>query len=221
MSNAELIKRYSFFIIGLFFSALGITLITKAGTGTSPISSVPYVLCFIFPLTFGQFTFIVNMLMIIGQIFILKNNFQKVQLLQVPMTIIFGFSIDFTMFLFNFVHPDFYLLKIIILLSGAIILGIGIAMQVRANVIILPGEGLVKAISTVFRKEFGTVKTLFDISLVCISIMLSLCSLARIAGLREGTIISALIVGSLVRFFLKRFEFMEKVFVNEQENAAS
>jgi uncharacterized protein len=220
MSGNELFKRYSFFIVGLFFSALGIVLITKAGLGTSPISSVPYVLSFMFPMTFGEFTFIVNMILLAGQIIILRRNFNKIQLLQIPMTIIFSFFIDMIMFLLAVIHPSFYPLKIVALFSGTIALGIGIALQVRANVVMLSGEGLVCAIAYATAKEFGHVKTVFDISLVCLAIIMSLFTFSKVLGLREGTVLSALIVGSISRFFISRFGFLEKFWIKPEESAS-
>lgn len=158
--------------------------------------------------------------MILGQIIILKNNFQKIQLLQIPMTVIFSFFIDATMLLLSFVHPEFYLFKIFVLLGGTVILAAGIAAQVRANVLILPGEGLVKAIASVTGNKFGKVKTVFDISLVIISITLSIALLRKIAGLREGTVISAFLVGSTAHFFIHRFEFMERIFGDSAEEVS-
>lgn len=207
MPRNDTIRRYALFIMGLFVSASGISLITKAGLGTSPISSVPYVLSFIYPLTFGQFTFVINMIMVAGQILILKKEFRKIQFLQIPVTLLFGIFIDATMGLLVSVHPSYYALKIMLLLAGSIVLGAGIAVQIRANALILPGEGLVKAIASVTGKKFGVVKTLFDSSLVCVAIALSLYHLSGITGLREGTVISALTVGSISHFFIRRFSF--------------
>ena len=50
------LKRYVIFLIGLFVNSLGVSLITKASLGTSPISSIPYVLSLSFPFTLGNFT---------------------------------------------------------------------------------------------------------------------------------------------------------------------
>ena len=203
MSKSELFKRYVLFIIGLFFSSLGISLATKAGLGTSPISSVPYVLSIIFPLTFGQFTFIINAVMLVIQINILKKEFKKIQFLQIPISIILGSFIDLMMFLLTYLNPTNYFTKIIVLLLGCISIGLGISIQVLADVVMMSGEALVKAISYKIQKEFGIVKTYFDISLVIISIILSMVSFGKIEGLREGTVIAALIVGSITRFFIK------------------
>ena len=52
----EKIKRYIVFIIGLFINSMGVSLITKADLGTSPISSIPYVLSLNFPFSLGEFT---------------------------------------------------------------------------------------------------------------------------------------------------------------------
>lgn len=59
----NIIIRYLIFIFGLAINAFGIALITKAGLGTSPISSVPYVLSLVLPsFSFGLWSFIINML---------------------------------------------------------------------------------------------------------------------------------------------------------------
>ena len=50
------LKRYVIFLIGLFVNSLGVSLITKASLGTSPISSIPHVLSLSLPFTLGNFT---------------------------------------------------------------------------------------------------------------------------------------------------------------------
>jgi uncharacterized membrane protein YczE len=224
LTKAEAVKRYLFFIIGLSFSSFGIALVTKCGLGTSPISSLPYVLSIIFPFSLGQFTFIINVFMVGGQIIILKKEFQKIQFLQIPMTIIFSLFIDLFMTLLNSFSPVLYPAKIISLLLGCIFIALGISIQIHSNVLILPGEGLVRAISYKLKKEFGTVKTLFDTSLVVISILISIAFLGKIEGLREGTLIAALIVGSISRFFINKLRFLQEIFKGksvETDTAAS
>ena len=50
------------------------------------------------------------------------------------------------------------------------VLAFGIAMTVSANVIMNSGEAFIKAITDRFKKEFGTIKIIFNISCVTISI---------------------------------------------------
>ena len=99
------LKRYIIFLVGLFVNSLGVSLITKANLGTSPISSIPYVLSLNFPLTLGNFTIIFSILLIMLQLFILRKNFKLEHLLQIPISILFGYFIDLTMLLFSFVNP--------------------------------------------------------------------------------------------------------------------
>lgn len=178
---------------------LGVDLITKSNLGTSPISSVPYVLSMIFPLTFGEITFLLSLSFILVQIIILRKDFPKEQFLQVLVGPIFGFFIDFGMDIFAFVNSKFYAEKIIILLLGCVLLALGIYLQVVANVIINPGEGVVKTIANKTGQEFGTIKVMFDCTLVLIATVISLFTFKTIKGLREGTIISAVLVGYITK----------------------
>lgn len=195
----EKVKRYIIFLIGLFINSLGVSLITKADLGTSPISSIPYVLSLNFPMTLGQFTIIFSILLIIIQLFILRKNFKAEHLLQIPISILFGYFIDLTMVLLGFVHPEAYGLKIIYLLIGCVILGFGVYMEVLANVAMLPGESFVRAVSTTWNTNFGNTKVAFDVSLSVIAAALSFLFVHRLEGVREGTIIAALLVGFIAR----------------------
>lgn len=86
----EKTKRYLIFILGLFVNSLGVSLITKANLGTSPISSIPYVLSLNFPLSLGNFTVIFSLLLIFLQLLILGRNFKSEHVLQIPVSFAFG-----------------------------------------------------------------------------------------------------------------------------------
>lgn len=207
----EKVKRYIIFLIGLFINSLGVSLITKADLGTSPISSIPYVLSLNFPMTLGQFTIIFSILLIIIQLFILRKNFKAEHLLQIPISILFGYFIDLTIVLLGFVHPEAYGLKIIYLLIGCVILGFGVYMEVLANVAMLPGESFVRAVSTTWNTNFGNTKVAFDVSLTVIAAALSFLFVHRLEGVREGTIIAALLVGFTARLFGRYLAFLKPI----------
>lgn len=204
------LKRYCLFICGIFFMALGIALIIQSFLGTSPISSVPYILSLRYPITLGGFTFIVNMLFIIGQIFILRRQFQYIQFLQIPMTLIFSCFIDLAMLLFSLIQPENYLFKLLLLFIGCALLGLGVTLQVIGNVVMMSGEGLVNAIAMQWKFNFGYTKIAFDVSLVIIALTLSLIYFGEIHGIREGTVISAFLVGSMVRVYLPRLSYPDE-----------
>ena len=180
------LKRYVIFLIGLFVNSLGVSLITKASLGTSPISSIPYVLSLSFPFTLGNFTIFFSVFLILLQLMILRKNFKLEHVLQIPVSIIFGYFIDLTMLLFAWVNPQAYVMKIVYLLIGCLILGFGVYMEVLADVVMLPGESFVRAVVQTWNTNFG------------------------------GTIIAALLVGFIARVLGKKLAFVKPLLFPEE-----
>ncbi|MDD4136697.1 MAG: hypothetical protein PHT99_02235 [Methanoregula sp.] len=119
----------------------------------------------------------------------------------------FGIFVDIGMFISAPVHPDFYAGQVIILLLGCTILSPGIYLQVAVNVIMNPGEGVVKVIAGKTGVRFGTIKMIFDTSLVCIALLISIFLFGNLQGIREGTIISMFPVGYSILVFSRIFGF--------------
>lgn len=210
------LKRYILFLIGLFINALGVSLITKASLGTSPISSIPYVLSLNFPFTLGNFTIFFSIFLILLQLLILRKNFKLENILQIPVSIAFGYFIDLTMYLFFWVNPENYIIKIIALLIGCAILGFGVYLEVVADVVMLPGESFVRAIVQTWNTNFGTTKIIFDTSMAVIAAVLSFVFSGKLNGVREGTIIAALLVGFIARLLGKKLEFIKPMLFPEE-----
>lgn len=215
----EKLKRYLIFLVGLFVNSLGVSLITKANLGTSPISSIPYVLSLNFPFTLGNFTIFFSIFLIVLQLIILRKNFKLEHILQIPVSIIFGYFIDLTMILFSWVNPEAYIMKIVYLIIGCLILGIGVYMEVLADVVMLPGESFVRAIVLTWKTNFGTTKICFDVSMSVIAAALSFVFAGRLAGVREGTVIAALLVGFIARFIGKKLAFLKDMIFPERVSA--
>ena len=209
MTKIETTKRYILFIISLFFSALGVAFTKHGELGVSPISSVANVMsCKFDALSLGTWLIIWNCILIVGQIVILRKRFQPIQLLQVPLSFLFGWFTNFGMWVVSFIPANSYIIRLTMVIVGVIILGFGIALSVIANVIMNSGEAFVKAVSEQIHKEFGNVKIAFDVLCVIMALILSLLFLDfTIVGTREGTIIiSALLTGVVVKFFTKKLQ---------------
>ena len=215
----EKLKRYLIFLVGLFVNSLGVSLITKANLGTSPISSIPYILSLNFPFTLGNFTIFFSIFLIVLQLIILRKNFKLEHILQIPVSIIFGYFIDLTMILFSWVNPEAYIMKIVYLLIGCLILGVGVYMEVLADVVMLPGESFVRAIVLTWKTNFGTTKICFDVSMSVIAAVLSFVFAGRLAGVREGTVIAALLVGFIARLIGKKLAFLKDMIFPESVSA--
>ncbi|MDE6788070.1 MAG: YitT family protein [Ruminococcus sp.] len=205
MSKKELVKRYILCIISLFISALGVAFTKHGELGVSPISSVSNVLSMKFPsLSLGTWLIIWNCVLIAGQVILLRKNFKLIQLLQIPLSFLFGWFTDISMTIVSPITADSYFMRIFMVISGIVIMGFGISLSVIADVIMNSGEAFVKAISDISKKPFGNIKIFFDISCVLIAVILSLVFFNfRLVGTREGTIISALLTGFVVKFFTK------------------
>ena len=206
--KTELIKRYIFLLAGLFVNGLGVSFITKAGLGTSPITSIPYTLSLGFTPTVGMFTLVFNIFLVILQVILLRRNFQLQNLLQLPIIALFSFFIDLTMSLLGFMQPETYAMKVVSLIVGCLILGFGVFMEMVANVAMLPGEATVRAVSDVFSTDFGKTKIAFDSSMTVIAAILSFIMFRHLDGVREGTVAAAIFVGLITR---KTNGVMEKV----------
>ena len=204
-------KRYIWFLLGVLINSFGIALITKAALGTSPISSVPYVLSLRFSPTLGTFTFIINLLFIVGQIVLLRRNYQPFQLLQILVNLVFSWFIDVSMNLLGWLNPQGLPAELVTLVLGCAVLGFGISMEVAPDVLRVPGEGLVGAIAAVTRVRFGTVKVGFDVALVLLSLTMSLVFFHRLNGLGVGTVVAALLVGRFVNLFNARLPLISRI----------
>lgn len=207
----EKAKRYLVFLFGLFISSFGVSLITKANLGTSPISAIPYVLSLKFPFTLGQFTIAFSLFLILLQLCILRRNFKAEHLLQIPISVAFGYFIDLTMAMLGFVEPQSYPAKLVALLIGCVILGFGVYLEVLADVAMLPGESFVRAVTQTWKTDFGVTKICFDVSMTVIAATISLVLSRQLYGVREGTVIAALLVGFIARLFGRLLPFLPKL----------
>lgn len=196
-------KSYSMFFISLLGTSLGITLVTKSNLGTTAIASIPYVLSLALKPSFGIFTFIVNSTFFLLQILILKKDFPKIQYLQLIVLPVLGVFIDLWMSLFGFLNPINFISKIAVSIIGCLVLAISISLQLKANVVINPAEGIVNTLAYKAKTEFGKIKSYFDIFLIVIAAILSFILMGKIKGIGLSTLITAGLVGFLVRLIAR------------------
>ncbi len=190
-----------FFCIGMCTSALGIAIVTNASLGTTPITSIPLVCDGILPLSVGGYTAIINTFFVIAQKFILGPNFRYKHFLQLLPMLVFSAAIDFWLFCTDGILALQYTGRFIFLLAGICTLALGIFIQVVSNVTVMPGEGLVLAIAYRTHHSFGSVKVITDCSMVATAALLSFVFLGTVIGIREGTVLSAVLTGFVVRFY--------------------
>lgn len=210
--KSETLRRYIVFFLGLLTTSFGVAFVTKATLGTSPIAAIPYSLSLILPvLSLGTWVVLFNLLLIVIQVAIQRKDTNKFQVfLEVIMAFLFGYGVDLAMLFLRKLSPEIYGLKIPVLLIGCFILAFGAYLEVIADVVMLPGDAFVRAIARAVRKEYGTVRMISDITMSVIAAVLCLVFLHQLSGVREGTIISALLVGNLVKLYSRKLSIIPR-----------
>lgn len=165
-------------LVSLWIMTVGVAVCVRSGVGSSVISVLPYVFesagaggCNVPALTIGQYTYIMNGILVVGQILVLRRRFELVQLFQLLVGFVFGFLIDVNMSLTQWLAPEAVWQKAVAQLAGCTILGVGIAFEVRCGSVTMPGEGFPVAVSKVTGVPFPKVKICVDTSLVVLGVI--------------------------------------------------
>ena len=198
-THIYIIRRYLLLLAGLAIMAFGVAFSIKASLGTSPISSVPYVVSLFAPLTVGTATIIMHCVFILLQILILRKKYHPIQLMQLPVALFFGYLTDFGVWAVQGITCNHYLQQWLVCLIGIFLVAVGVSLEVKAGVVVLAGEGVVLAICKVLPVKFGYMKVGFDVTLVAIACVLSFVFTGRLQGVREGTVAAALLVGLIAK----------------------
>lgn len=191
-------KRVFYWLLAIILLGFGIALVATTGLGSTAITSLALVLSNVLDMSFGLMALIQNLVFVFIQILILKSNFPKRQYLQILVSFLLGIAID----LWGQILPDFshqnYLVTWLIFLVGCLSIAIATVFQLKSDIVYNPAEGVVQAISLSIKQPFSKIKTIVDTMIVISAILTSLVAFGNLVGVREGTILSALIIGQLV-----------------------
>lgn len=205
-------RRLLLLFAGLVIMAFGIALSVRSDLGTTTISSPPYVLSLISPLTLGTATIIVNTALVGLQILLLRRRFPLIQLLQIPVLLVFGVLNDVALWATSWISYDAYWQQWLIVLAGIVVLGVGIVFQLAGRSIMLAGEATVLTIATELARAFGErrifvfgyIKIAFDVVLVLAAVVLGVVFHGSIIGVGWGTVAAALLIGYVVKLMQPR-----------------
>ena len=216
MKHDHIVRRIAIFAVGLMVISLSIGFITKASLGTPPISSIPYSLSLIFPsLTLGNFTIMYSLLLVFLQLVLLGKEADKINLgLQVIISFIFGYFIDFGLMVLGDFSPDIYWERIACVLIGCFGLAFGVYLQIVADFTMVPGDGFAYALSVkIKRKPYRVVRVCSDVTMIVIAAVIGFVAIGATGGVREGTVISALLVGTIAGIYFSRLKALTRILV--------
>ena len=141
--------------------------------------------------------------MLLIQIMLLGKEFKPIQLLQFPLSFLLGWFTDINLAWVSYLPADLYIVRLLLVFCSSFVLAIGVIFMLVSDTIMNVGEALVNVISQKLNKNFGTVKVIFDITIVTLSIILSFVFFGKLMGTREGTIITACLTGTNVKLLSK------------------
>ena len=216
-SRQILIRKYLILCIGLTVMSFGVAFSIRAGLGTSPISSLPYVVSRFTPLSVGTATIAMHVTLILLQILLLRRQYDPVQLLQLPVALVFGGLTDLSVWVLGNLGSDVYLVRWGLCAIGILLVGIGVSLEVASGTVTLAGEGMVLAVCQVFGTKFANTKVGFDVTLVATASLLSFLFLGHFVGVREGTLAAAILVGLVAKAAARPVQRFVRRFVSGQQ----
>ena len=213
MTQNRWFGRVLLYVFGVFILSLGAVFTVGANLGVSPVQVVPFVSSLVSGLSLGTSLFAVLTIFTLIQVAVLRKEFKWIQLTQIVAAFLFGYLVDFSFFLVGDVQFPGYFGQLLKLAIGIVLTACGVTLHMRANLVNLPPEALTAAItSKIPNSEFHKVRIVQDLTLVAIATALSFIALGGLYGVREGTVISAVLVGKCIQYTNRVFvPVMEKL----------
>lgn len=200
-------RRLLFYFGGLFIMTFGVVVSVKSNLGVTPISSIPYTMTVVAGMDLGLATIIFSIAVVILQILILRRDYRPINLLQIPIGIVFGAFLTLCGNLMAPVpSPDNFLFQFLMMLASTVLVALGVFLYVPANFVPLAPEGLILAASTVSGKKFSVVKIISDVSMVLISLVVCLVMIGSLGSVGIGTVVAALLVGTEIKWMTKHLQ---------------
>ena len=194
--DRKLVNRWIFYILGMLVLALGLTLNTKAGLGVSPIISIAFAVSEIWGLNFGDMTFLLYALFVLGQFVLRGKNSRLTDLLQLPLSLAFSRVLNLYSALIPYEAAEHgFGMNLLLLLAAILFTGAGAAITVNMRLVPNPGDGIVAAVAEKIGRDQGFAKNLFDVGCVAVTCVLGLLASGGIVGIGIGTVAAMIGVG--------------------------
>lgn len=223
------IKRSSelLWLFGIVFVAFGVMICSKADLGVSMVAAPAFVISeklleFSSFFTVGVTEYLIQGVMLIILCIILRK-FDWRYLLAFAVAVIYGYTLDLFIFLFDGVVFEAVWLRWVMLLVGDMITAFGVACFFRTYMPLQVYELFVAEISSGFKIEVNKVKRVFDYTLLIISVILALVIFLDVTvfdwskigstcfhsiglGTVVTTLINSLLIGNMLKLIDKLFD---------------
>lgn len=199
----QFIYRILLYTLGLLFLAFSVAFAINSDLGISPVNSLPYAISLVSGAKLSTCVICVFGFYILLQIVLLRRDFKWYNIFQIAFSTLFGYFTDFAKWVLGDFCIPTYAGRLGMLFISIILISIGISLYVDTKLIPMPSEGLTMAFSGSLHIKFHNMKIIQDCVTVALSVALSLLFLHKLAGVREGTVLSALLVGKCIALMQK------------------
>ena len=214
------IKRLLAFFVGLYVMCIGIGFAIHSNLGVSPVTTLPYVCGRILGVSVGIGTDVAFLVFYLIQVLVYRKHFRATMLLQLPLAFIFGYFTDSAKTLVGLLgEPHGLIMQLLWCIIGIVVLALGLYLYLPADVSAIPSDGVPVSFAWLTGKKLGSVKRIFDLCCVVISLTLSLIFMHDYEGLWIGTILAAFGVGTMLNVFRRIFGSAINVFIYGKEPA--
>ena len=211
MNRMEVLRRYIVLFAGIFFIALGVSMFTKSGLGTSAISVIPLTLSLKFTvISYGAWVAFFNIFLVGLEWLLLRGGMPVREVVQqILFALIFGSVVDLTMYLLWFLDPHAYLARLAVVGASCFVMAFGVYLTLICRVGVMAGDGFARALSGRIGKSFAFTRVCSDTTMLLIAVGLCMLWFGSLLSVREGTVIVALVCGVIVGFYTKHFKRLE------------
>ena len=197
-------RRFILFVLGLLICSLGDSMNFKASIGVGPYEATQLTGFYITGIKVGTLAIISNMILLAGQILIRKKATIPL-LLQIPLCILQGYLLNVIIYILFGRLTLNYPMKVLFLLAGILLAGIGVGLMVYADVCVFPLEGFCKVLAEAKGWHFARVRQGADIIFVTSCLLISFLFRYPFA-IREGTVIAALFFAPVMNRMIRIME---------------
>lgn len=195
--------RVLFYVLGLFAMALGVAVAANSNLGISPVNSLPYVVSEVIQRDPGTCVTLVFCSYILMQIVLLRREFKWINLLQILFSTIFGCFVNFTKALVGDFAIPTYAGQLLMLAVSIVFIAVGVVLYIEVEMVPMPMEGLSLALAGKTGIAFHNMKIIIDCVVVLAGAVLSFLCLHRLAYIREGTVVTAIVTGRVMALVKK------------------
>ena len=200
MNPGVVLRKAAVYAAGLLFMAFGVAFSVNSGLGVSPVNSLPYVVSLVLGVDMGSCVIGVFSFYVLVQILIYRRDFKWINLTQIVFSTLFGYFVDFAKAVVGDFALPTYPGQLIMLAVSMVFVALGVCLYMDAGLVNMPMEGMTNAIAErIVKKPFHDVKVAVDCLAVAAAILLSFVGLGGLEGIREGTLLCALLVGKMMK----------------------